>query len=315
MVPRAHIVQLILHEHFDLKLYRSFLRLAKHEDLKKILTIMISEEERHGEIWKSFIKGHVPKFGIFLRTKYRILTLCAHLFGDVAIRIIVESIEVRGIYIYLILASNVRGTELEKPLDAILRDEIEHESMIVGGSYVEKITGERVRNFLIGFNDGLVEILGAVVGFYATLTNPSLIILAGLSVITAGAFSMAAGIYSASRAEHELHRIREAKRHFFNTGQATVSFGLGGGSLGAAVIVGVAYILGGLTPLLPVFFNATGLVYSIIVSIIVIAVVSVIVAFVSGISVKRRVFLSIGLMAVAVVFAGVVGALTSLVLG
>ena len=65
-----------------------------------------------------------------------------------------------------------------------------------------------------------------------------MIMLAGLSVISAGAFSMAAGAYSATCAEYELDTIREAKRQFLSTGEATVNIRTPRSTLGTAVIVG-----------------------------------------------------------------------------
>ena len=73
--------------------------------------------------------------------RHALLSLCGRLGGDRAIRVIIESIEVHGIRSYLLLAHDVHGTALEAPLNQILRDELEHEAAIVGGSYVEEVTG------------------------------------------------------------------------------------------------------------------------------------------------------------------------------
>lgn len=315
VVEDKRVVQFILDEQAGLRLYRRFLRYAKDADLKRILTEMIGEEERHIAIWQAHLRGRMPRWGGMLHMRHALLSLCGRLGGDRAIRVIIESIEVHGIRSYLLLAHDVHGTVLEAPLNQILRDELEHEAAIVGGSYVEEVTGERVRSFLLGFNDGLVEMLGAVVGFYATLSSPPMIMLAGLSVISAGAFSMAAGAYSATCAEYELDTIREAKRQFLSTGEATVNIRAPRSTLGAAIIVGVSYILGGLMPLLPVFFGVENFVYAVVSSVGAIIVVSVVLAFVSGISMQRRILLNIALVTAAVLVAMGIGKIVSFVVG
>ena len=243
------------------------------------------------------------------RLKMSVLAACGYIFGDAGIRIIIEAIEVHGIREYLILAHSVAGTALKEPLDEILRDELEHEAQIVGDAYASEITGERVRNFILGFNDGLVEMLGAVVGFYATISNPSTMILAGLSVISAGSFSMAAGAYASGRAEHELNKIREAKDRFLATGHPTIDLNGTTGMLGNSVIVGCAFVIGGLIPLMPVFFGSVSFFMSVGAAVIGVVIISVVLAFLTGISIRSRIALNLGLVMAAVIFAAAVGSM------
>src|SRR3989338_2357228 len=310
MLHDTRALQLVLHEQFDLQLYKRFLRRAKSEDLKAILSTMIAEEERHIAIWKKYIPHvKIPAQGITARVKTAILTACVYIFGDTGIRLIVEAIEVHGIREYLLLAHSVAGTALEEPLNAILRDELEHEAQIVGDAYSSKITGERVRSFILGFNDGLVEMLGAVVGFYATISNPSVMMLAGLSVISAGSFSMAAGAYAADRAERELDTIKEAKDRFLTTGHPTVDLNGATGAVTNALIVGCAFIVGGFLPLMPVFFGSPSFVLSVVTAAVGVTIISVVLAFLKGISIRKRVALNLGLIAAAVLFASAVGSI------
>ena len=66
----------------------------------------------------------------------------------------------------------------------------------------------------MGLNDGLVEILGAVSGFFAAFSNPVSVLIAGLTVAVAGSFSMAAGVYVATGSRNEVAGIEEKKREF-----------------------------------------------------------------------------------------------------
>ena len=75
-----------------------------------------------------------------------------------------------------------------------------------------RIDPERVRNFFLGFNDGLVEILGAVSGFFAAFSDVASVLVASCTV--AVALSMAAGAFAAAHSEREVRRVETGKRAF-----------------------------------------------------------------------------------------------------
>jgi vacuolar iron transporter family protein len=64
----------------------------------------------------------------------------------------------------------------------------------------------RIREFVLGAQDGLLVPLGVVTGMAAARPDRSLIIVAGLAEAVAGAISMGAGSYLASQAEEQLYR-------------------------------------------------------------------------------------------------------------
>src|SRR5581483_166537 len=63
----------------------------------------------------------------------------------------------------------------------------------------------RVREFVLGAQDGLLVPLGVVTGMAAAHPARSLIIVAGLAEAVAGAISMGGGSYLASQAEEQLY--------------------------------------------------------------------------------------------------------------
>jgi VIT1/CCC1 family predicted Fe2+/Mn2+ transporter len=63
----------------------------------------------------------------------------------------------------------------------------------------------RIREFVLGAQDGLLVPLGVVTGMAAAHPARSLIIVAGLAEAVAGALSMGAGSYLASEAEEQLY--------------------------------------------------------------------------------------------------------------
>ncbi len=64
----------------------------------------------------------------------------------------------------------------------------------------------RIREFVLGAQDGLLVPLGVVTGVAAAHPTRALIIVAGLSEAVAGSISMGGGSYLASHAEEELFR-------------------------------------------------------------------------------------------------------------
>src|SRR5512142_3557272 len=68
----------------------------------------------------------------------------------------------------------------------------------------------RIREFVLGTQDGLLVPLGVVTGMAAAHPARSLIVVAGLAEAVAGAISMGGGSYLASRSEEELYEAEMA---------------------------------------------------------------------------------------------------------
>jgi VIT1/CCC1 family predicted Fe2+/Mn2+ transporter len=162
----------------------------------------------------------------------------------------------------------------------------------------------RVREFVLGAQDGLLVPLGVVTGMAAANPSRSLIIIAGLAEAVAGAVAMGSGSYLASEAEERLYvsEIEEEGREIIEfperetaelaivleneglpRGQAeTVARGLaanpnvekelglsadaGGAALGDALVVGLTYLGAAVIPLWPylVFPIRTALIVSLV---------------------------------------------------
>ena len=93
--------------------------------------------------------------------------------------------------------------------EAILREESEHEVALL-----ELLDEERLRyigSIVLGLNDALVELTGALAGLTLALQNVKLIALSGLITGIAAAMSMAASEYLSTRSEEtEKHPVRAA---------------------------------------------------------------------------------------------------------
>ena len=95
-------------------------------------------------------------------------------------------------------------------LKHIILDELEHESMFHRASRESGMSN--VRDFVLGMNDGLVEILGAVTGLSAAWPgNPLMVAVSGLIVGVAGALSMGIGAFISVRSQRQVNEASKRR--------------------------------------------------------------------------------------------------------
>jgi len=304
--------QLVLDELFDLSLYRA-LRDRASGDLRAILEQLIPVESRHFAFWQSFFDLRVTTLDLGRRLKLWLIIAVCRLFGAPAMHLVLEAIEVYGVRKYLTLWKTYGDGPLGGAVREVLEDEFKHEDAVVMGEGERRINPERVRNIFLGLNDGLVEILGAVSGFFAAFGNPASVLIAGSTVAVAGALSMAAGAYVATSSEAEVRATETQRRRFL--GESTASGDTAEPPLGSALLVGVSYMVGALIPVLPVLIGARTVLPSVLAAGSVIVVVSTLLAFLSGMDVRRRIVMNLGIMAAAVGITYAIGLLTNALWG
>lgn len=304
--------QLILDELFDLSLYRALRRFARGE-LARALDALIPVEARHSAFWQEFFGLHVDRLDWGRRLKLAVIVALCRVLGAPAIQLVLEAIEVHGVRKYLEVWSRYRDGPLGGALREVLEDEFEHEDATVAGDGERRINPERVRNIFLGFNDGLVEILGAVSGFFAAFGDAVTVLTAGVTVAVAGALSMAAGAYLASSSEAEVRETELARRRFL--GEATATAETRESAFGSAILVGLSYFAGALVPVLPVLFGAHSALPSLLTAGTIIILVSTLVAFLSGMDVKRRIVTNLVIIAAAVGVTYAIGIVTKTLFG
>jgi VIT1/CCC1 family predicted Fe2+/Mn2+ transporter len=304
--------QLVLDEIFDLTLYRS-LRETARGALRDVLDELIRVETRHVAFWQEFFGlKQLTTLDLGRRIKLAALISACRVFGAGAVHIMLEAIEVHGVRKYLAVWSRYKDGALGAAVHEILEDEFKHEDVVVTGDTERRINPERVRNVFLGLNDGLVEILGAVSGFFAAFGNSVAVLAAGFTVAVAGALSMAAGAYVAVGSEAEVQSTEDERRRFLGeavAGEAAES------PLVSALVVGLAYFAGALVPVLPVLLGATGVLPTVIAAGTTIVAVSAIVAFLSGMNVRRRIALNLAITGIAVAVTYAIGLLAKAALG
>lgn len=297
--------KLIQDEIFDLGLYKALDEIAAG-DLKKLFAELIPIETKHVAFWQDFFKTKIEKLNFWQRLKLALIVLVSRIFGEKAIHLVVEAIEVYGVQKYLMLWETYRLQPLGTALKTILEDEFRHEDRIVTEIVTRRINPEKIRNIFLGFNDGLVEILGAVSGFFAAFQDVSSVLIAGSTVAVAGSLSMAAGAFVASSSENEVKKIEEGKRQFLNQPLAEDQRD---SAITTAAVVGVFYFLGAMVPILPVLLGSRNMLAPFIASAGLIALVSLALAFLSGMSIKKRIAMNLAIIALAVSITYAIGAM------
>ena len=304
--------QLILDEIFDLALYEALREIARGK-LSGVLDELIAVETRHVAFWREFFgREDLAALDLGRRLKLFALIAVCRLFGSGAIHVVLEAIEVHGVRKYLRVWDRYKDGPFGAAVRGILDDEFRHEDLVVTGAAEHRMNPERVRNVFLGLNDGLVEILGAVSGFFAAFGRPEAVLAGGVTVAIAGALSMAAGAYVAASSEAEVRETEQERKRFLGTAESDKTPER---PLVSALVVGVGYIAGALVPVLPVLFGATGMLPTVVAAGLTIAVVSAIVAFLSGMDLRRRVVTNLIVTGMAVVVTYSIGLLAKGVWG
>ncbi|MBS7633279.1 VIT1/CCC1 transporter family protein [Candidatus Bathyarchaeota archaeon] len=169
----------------------------------EVLKRIANDELRHYNEWKKItgVDAYIDSFSAF---KYSLISI---IFGLTFAIKIMERGEKRAEEVYSHLVNNL--PEAEK----ILCDEVEHEKLLVEMIDEEKIG--YISSMVLGLNDALVELTGALAGFTFALQNSRLIGAAGLITGIAASLSMSASEYLSQKSEKE---DRNPLRASFYTG-------------------------------------------------------------------------------------------------
>ena len=295
---------LILDELFDLSLYKS-LRGVTSVNVQKTLDELIPIESRHYAFWQEFYQLKIDRLDFGRRLKLGVVISFCRVFGEAAVYLVLEAIEIYGIRKYLTIWKIYQNTPLSGAVKTVLEDEFGHEDKVVSGLEERKISPERVRSVFLGFNDGLVEFLGAVGGFFAAFQDAQSVLVASFTGAAAGALSMAVGVFASSGFEEEMQRAVLEKEEFLSG--VTRSTRTIARPFGSAVTVGVSYLFGAMVPILPVFFGAQSVLISWACGGVMVVLVTMVLSFISGTQVGKRVRTNLAMVAVAVAAAYAIG--------
>ncbi|MBS3170858.1 VIT1/CCC1 transporter family protein [Candidatus Woesearchaeota archaeon] len=202
-------------------IYKLIAKRAKTIREKRILIKLSNQELVHYNFWKSLTKQEIKpnKFKIL---KYSLIT---KLFG---LTFGIRSLENEEKSIIKDYGHLVKKYPTSKK---IIYDSEKHEEELI--SLIKEERLNYLSSMVLGINDALVELTGALAGFTFALKNPKLIAIIGLITGIAASLSMAASEYLSIKSDPSLKKAKTA-----------------------AVYTGVAYIFTVLVLILPyLIFN------------------------------------------------------------
>ena len=202
--------------------YITYLEIAnsiKNKELKETLLGIANIEKEHANFWKEFLKKREEKEPNvkISKIKIQLLKIIAKFINPLLVISFLELGEANAYEkYYRFLKSFSLDPEEEKTLKKIILDEIEHETVFA--KETEKTGISNIRDFVLGMNDGLVEILGVVTGLSAVyLDKPFIVAVSGLIVGVAGALSMGIGAFISVRSQRQVNEaIREKLQVIFD---------------------------------------------------------------------------------------------------
>ena len=190
----------------DAAIYNTLMKMEKDPTFREKLEHISKMESGHAGFWLSFLenRGFSPKKkkrAAFMGA----VKLLKRIFGSTLIVPLFELGESTAVSAYTsFLESSTLTQEEQSQLRKIIMDELEHEKVFSTSKQLLKV--ENFRDFILGMNDGLVEILGAVAGLSAVyMHNPLLVAASGMIIGVAGALSMGIGAFISVRSQRQVN--------------------------------------------------------------------------------------------------------------
>jgi len=176
-------------ESTESEIYRNLANREKNIHNRDILIKISEEESHHARVWKNYTNQNVKPDAI----KIKFYGLIARILGFTFAVKLMEKGEEQAQLSYSEIAREIpQASEIEKAEEA-------HERQLLGLLDEEKL--KYAGSMVLGVNDALVELTGALAGLTLALGNTSLIALTGLITGIAASFSMGASEYLSTKAE------------------------------------------------------------------------------------------------------------------
>lgn len=173
----------------EMHIYRRLAERTADAHNRKILGHIADDEERHCRLWRKLSGREIgPDWG-----KVRKYLLLARIFGVTFAVKLMEGREKRSQVDYEELSRHIPEARV------IEREEKQHEARLI-----EMIKEKRlayIGSIVLGLNDALVELTGALAGFTLALRNTRVIAMVGLITGIAASLSMAASEYLSQKTE------------------------------------------------------------------------------------------------------------------
>jgi len=193
MEQRTELHQILLNfqrnEITEYHIYTRLARTIKLPENRKILEKIASDEHDHYTMWKTYTQREVKPNQFILWFYYLISRIFGFTFGIKLMERGEESAQIN----YGLMKNEI------KEIDTFIRDENAHKEALI--AMLDEESLRYAGSIVLGLNDALVELTGALAGLTLALQNTQLIALSGMITGVAAALSMGASEYLSTRSE------------------------------------------------------------------------------------------------------------------
>lgn len=169
--------------------YLALARITRDERNRQVLQKIAEQELMHYTTWKHYSQAEVKPNRLQTRFYFWIARLFGLTFGIK----LMEKSEEKAQNDYLPLLNVI------PEIDQVIKEEEVHEKELL--EMIDEESLKYAGSMVLGLNDALVELTGALAGLTFAFQNTRLIALAGLITGISAAFSMAASEYLSTKAE------------------------------------------------------------------------------------------------------------------
>ena len=179
-------------------LYAYMAKREKNEENKKLLEQMSKDEAKHAAVWKSYTNKNLKPSKLSI-IWFKILTVV------MGFTFVVKTMQKKE----SLAQVGYEKMKEELPEAAkILDDERRHEKELYNMLDEERL--HYIGAMVLGLNDALVELTGAIAGVTFALANTRLVALTGIITGVSATFSMAASNYLAERADNNPKALKSS---------------------------------------------------------------------------------------------------------
>jgi VIT1/CCC1 family predicted Fe2+/Mn2+ transporter len=179
----------------EYQLYKKIGRTIKDKKNKEIIQQMAAQERGHYEMLKTITKQNVrPSFW-----QVHFYYYLARILGLSFALKLMEQGENLALKLYGELKNDY------PQIAQVVKEEQEHEEKLL--SLINSKTLDNVGSIILGLNDALVELTGALAGFTLALADTRLIAMVGFITGIAASISMAASSYLAAKEDPSKHAV------------------------------------------------------------------------------------------------------------
>jgi VIT1/CCC1 family predicted Fe2+/Mn2+ transporter len=196
--------KLLVYQKNEITEHHIYLKLAKYvkpDKNRQILEKIADDELRHYREWREHTGQDVKPAKLRIWKYYLISRIFGFTFG---VKLMERGeVNAQGDY--------EKMREVVPEAEAIIRDETEHEEALLQMLDEEKL--RYIGSIVLGLNDALVELTGALAGFTLALQNTKLIALTGSITGIAAALSMGASEYLSTKSEDTVNNPLKASTY------------------------------------------------------------------------------------------------------